>query len=411
MRISSLLCTLSLILAFQPGCLAQADTGAGGTEPSPTDDAAICFNRTGTELDVFTKPKQAIVVGDQKCGSLVLGAPQAIVSAAEKQLALYRGTITVDTGATPTTIRLKEAVISLGPNSTASINYVPEQTLTIRALGSTTTMIARISSGSKSGIAIKLSSGQEISANLFKHELRRCSFAPLSGETELYISPKVSGMFSKLYDRLRTRSGSNVSSHAECAVSELSAPLRLLGSIGTKFATLPTGQVDLICGRLFASTSSKDVIHTQLGDALLQADSMASIERWQGQLRVASYSKPETVAYSGRKQIVALRWGQEMVVTDHCPTWADLLPNDGVARRNFQKIDSSGLNCTLNDFLLASALKNHPHLSAIRKPTSKEGNKLKSQLLKTAVALDLVTGQKGRYLTYDDLCAQVASKR
>ena len=174
---------------------------------------------------------------------------------------------------------------------------------------------------------------------------------------------------------------------------------------------LDSGDVELVSGRLFARTETGDVIHTQLGDAVLQKNSVASIERWQGQLRLASYCEPQAVSYQGDNRHLALRWGQELVVTDRSPTWGDLLPDDGVARRNFTPIQSSLLVCTLVDFQLASALRSQPHLSIVRKPSNKDGYKLKNQLLKTAVALDIVSGQRGRFLTARDVSQLLAHQR
>lgn len=367
-------------------------TAERATTPDRTTTAAtdevIHLNESSATLNIFTKANQALLPEGARPGAVAFGAPGTIATESSSGLNLYRGTLIVASGNAPLVVRITEANINLVPNSKVVIEYTPRKTLQIQVLKSVGGVRVQVCSNVRDGAQFKLKANEQLNAD--------------------FIGCKISMQSRKeLSDAAR-----NCMRHdATASVKKMAAPLRLSGSAGTEFRILPDGDPELISGQLFVRTSAGDLIHTSLGDAVLREESVATIERWQGQLRLASFSEPEAVSYRGSKILQPLKWGEELVVTEKTPTWGDLVPDDGIARRRFTPVGVTPSTYTLAEFQLASALKNQPHLTAVRKPRTKPDSKLKNQLLKTATALDYVSGAKGRYITARDLTTVMASNR
>ncbi len=410
MRLATLLCALALVTAIQPGWTANEQVEQGSPDPSMSNEAVVRFNGTGKDLEVFTNWNQTLTLGDPKSGATVLGVPRTIIQASDKEVCLYKGTIVVDSAASPVTIRLDDAGIHLAPHSSAIIEYKPHQFIKVQALGSESKILMRIRSGLIHDSTFKLRSNEQLTASIPNARVQMEPLRAVGQAVQVHQNNKT-GRFDRISEGLQDNIELARGEYPKKVVFDQSAPLKLNGTSGTEFITSNSGTIKLICGQLLARSESGDVIHTELGDAILQRNSVASIERWQGQLRLASYCEPQAVLFKGEKGIFSLRWGQELVVTDHSPTWGDLLPNDGVARRNFEPVAASNYSCTLTDFQLGSALKILPQLAVVRKPSTKNGYKLRAKLIKTAAALELVTGQRGRFITCGDLLQSATNQR
>ncbi|MBY0551714.1 MAG: hypothetical protein K2W95_30805 [Candidatus Obscuribacterales bacterium] len=376
--------------------IARSDASTATTSARPVtplerpravaQDEVIHLNESSATLSIFTKPNQAFRPEGANGETVALGAPGTIATESSTGLNLYRGTLIVESGNEPLVVRVTEADINLVPNSKVVVEYTPRKILQIQVLKSSLGVRVQVCSNARDGARFKLKANEQLNADFIGCKIRMQSRKELS-------------------DAAR-----NCMRHDDSAsVKKMATPLRLSGSAGTEFRILPEGVPELISGQLFVRTSDGDLIHTSLGDAVLREDAVATIERWQGQLRLASFSKPDAVSYRGSKVLQPLKWGEELVVTEKTPTWGDLVPDDGVARRRFTPIGATPSTYTLAEFRLASALKNQPHLTVVRKPRTERDSKLKNQLLKTAIALDYVSGARGRYITAHDLTTVVAS--
>lgn len=375
----------ALILTLQLGLRCDAQEPHNGeAAPSPSkdqaasrSDAVIHLNESGATLNIFTNLNQELTPGSLS-DTVATGKPATIVSSGKRGLTLYRGMLLVKSGRHPATVRVSEADIHLSPQSTVIIVYAPRTSLKIQVIKSDNPILMELCSDTTSSAQFKLRAKEELNVDFTLHRVTMQAYQ----ERPEAAFPLVDGHCGSL--------------------QRSNAPLKLTGSAGTEFRVSSTGVPELLSGRIFVRTDGDETIHTTLGDLVLH-HAVASIERWDGQLRLASFSEPEAIAYRSNTFQHCIRWGEELVVTEHAPTWGDLMPDDGVARRKFIPLCTSPTHCTLAEFQLASALKNQPHLLVIRRPRSDQDLALKNQLLKTAIALEFVSGAKGRFITANDL--------
>lgn len=360
-----------------------ASTGKLASE----NDAVIHFNDASATLSIFTNWNQELTQGTY-FDAIAIGAPATVVSDEKHGLNLYKGTLVVKSGKSHITVRLAEGNINLSPQSTVIIEYSPRKSLQIQLRNSPGNVLMKVFSGAHGDAQFRLKNNEQLNADFTTCKITMQARQDL-GETA-----------EKCFNAAKSNSQ-----------NKKSAALMVSGSTGTEIRIMPTGIAELVSGRIFVRTSSGSTIHTSLGDATLRQNAVASIERWDGQLRLASFSEPDAISYHNNEFERSLGWGQELVATEKPPLWGDLLPDDGVARRNFRPLSTEATNYTVAEFQLASALKNQPQLLAVRKPGNEFDSKLKKQLLKTAIALEFVSGAKGRFVTARDLSTTALSQQ
>lgn len=105
-----------------------------------------------------------------------------------------------------------------------------------------------------------------------------------------------------------------------------------------------------------------------------------------------------TVRYAGGS--IPLQSGQELIVSNNSLTQRELNPNDHIGRRNFHKFSlPNGKFAAVSDFSIMSVIMNTPYLASISHPRQQSDQQTLDKLLKNQVALQLVTNNRGKFMT------------
>lgn len=366
---------------------------------SDAQPVVLKVNRSCRELQIFSQANQVLCRKEQ----LLAGAPGTILSEHADYLTLHMGSLVIDSGKSQCNVATKIAGLKIEKNSTCQIEYLPEDKLVVRALYTDKGSAAKIKLAKGSDRVIELRQGEELSLNLHNPAGSAAVLSKIEQKPNV-LSGKFAGDDSKYINRMEKRlekSGfAQAQKQAELeagAIAVAAGPISALASEDSCLTANARGEVALLSGRILFHTNSKQILQSRLGDIYMQPGAIAAVEAKNGMLRVQCCTEPRSVLLVSKKFGTPLHWGMEAMIVDHAATWEEAFPTDGVARRSFEIHRMNSNNCVLSDFQMFSLLKKASHLAPIRKPANDEQFELRNRLLKTAAALQLVTGKKGNY--------------
>jgi len=358
------------------------------------------------QMSVFTNFNQFEhgKVGGAQDG-LLYGEPGTVISNNKSNVTLHKGQLVVDAGSGAMRIASKEAGIKLGPQSTAAIDYRPGDSLSIRALSTVAATPIKVRLGALPDRIFELKSGEELSINLTKQDqallesivTSRFSLTDYAQTVPRHVTGDGAQYMHRLRKHLFSSSGIAAAKDKTETTIRTSKPLHLLALEGSRFIASNSGKIGLLSGSMLVKTEDAQIFRTKLGDVYMQPGALASLQRWQGELRVECCSDPKSTILVSDNFGMALTWGTEGLIVDHPAAWSDALPNDGIGRRRFEMHALHQNNCVISDFSIPSLLLKSKHLQQVRTPVDKQGKELHERLLKTAAALQVVTARKGGY--------------
>jgi hypothetical protein len=175
-------------------------------------------------------------------------------------------------------------------------------------------------------------------------------------------------------------------------------PVRILAAYGTDFTTPAERTIRLNVGAIFLKASDATTIQTAIGIVNAQRGAVVLTEQSKEGLRVKAMSGLGHVTVIVEGKTIQLPPGQELLVSDHQPSDAEIMPADGVGRRSLAKTKlNNNLHAVQSDFSLISLMRSAKYLEELRKHNSSEFDELTKQLLKTAASVELTTRERGRY--------------
>ena len=190
---------------------------------------------------------------------------------------------------------------------------------------------------------------------------------------------------------------------AATAASRAREPMHLLATDDSSFLREPNGDLVLGRGNFFLRLPGSLKLKTAHAEIEGLPGSMVSVDHGQGYARIKALSGPGHVTVKVGGRPTALSVGEEMFVADHRPADAEMVPQDGVGRRALRAY-SAGDSATavVSEFSMISFLKNSGQMLAVRRGTDQSNRQILASLLKTAAALHMTAGHKGRYFARQD---------
>lgn len=364
----------------------------------------IRVNESSKHLIIFTDNNQFLsgkISGSED--ALLSGLPGTVLGSHNGILTLHKGRLVVDSGKQGVKLACKSAGMKLSADSCAMVDYRPGKSVAIRILSCPAGNKAKVRLAVQKDITYELGSGEEITVDLSQESASPESIVntgKFSLDTYVSSLPKqVLGLAS--YKRLvhHVCQAAGVKELENKTVLEASEPVRMLATEGTRFYAAENGHISLLSGRVLLHNDAAQITRTQMGDLYMQKNSTLSLERWQGELRAQCCSGPKSIILVSDNFGVPMIWGMETLLVDHEPTWSDAFPNDGVGRRRFEMHSLKTNKCLISDFSLPALIVKGPHFKALHKDNTPETRDLRAELLKTAAALQVVTGYKGQYAT------------
>lgn len=174
-------------------------------------------------------------------------------------------------------------------------------------------------------------------------------------------------------------------------------PSVILAREGTEFVESGDRSLRIRSGAVFMNVTTEQVLATPLCHVQAKKDSVLSMESDGTTTRVRSCSGPGHVEVVSGGNKLQLNPGQELFLSADAPHQADILPNDGIGRRNLVAMGlRTGIVAVLDDFSIPSYLASAPEVQPVRK--SQDGHAdLFNRLVKTAAVVQMVTSYRGQY--------------
>jgi YVTN family beta-propeller protein/adhesin HecA-like repeat protein len=177
-----------------------------------------------------------------------------------------------------------------------------------------------------------------------------------------------------------------------------SEPIKFVASGNTLFRHLSDGSIELAQGAIFLHAPEKLVISTKLGDVVIKAGALVSIELRSDELRVKSCGGLNQVSVISANTKLVANLGEELIICARRPTRQDVFLPDGVGRRNHCAYSIDGdKTAVISEFSILSMLNNVPYMQSMKRPQNSYHQKILSKLIKSAAAKEIVSAHKGAY--------------
>lgn len=390
------------------GPLGRQEHPAELCSASDSKQVVIRINEKSKHLWIFTESKQ-FLSGKAVKDAIISGRPGTVLGHKSDVLTLNKGQLLLDSGKQGLKLACRAAAMRIPAESSSIVQYLPDQLVQIRVLHCPEDSRVRVRLSAQSDKTFELRSGEEMTVDI-SEENTEIGTAPSNASSFFKSMPEqISGV--ENYDRFLKHINSECANEKPRNQDKLSAsaPVSLIGGDGSRFVATDDGQIALISGRLMLHNDSTQVLRTQMGDLYLQPDSTISAQRWQGEFRAQCCSKPKSAILVSEKFGVPMGWGTETLIVDHEPSWADAFPNDGIGRRRFEMHALKEGKCLISDFSMSAFLVKSPHCQLLRQ-RNEQLKDLRDELLKTAAALNVVTGYKGQYATQAPVTASANNR-
>lgn len=407
----------------------------------------LAFVQTKTDVVMFTHINQTYGISG---GGMIVGEEDSELSEEDDIILLHKGKFIADTGTEEKTVVTENGTVVLPPNSAALIESQPGKPLKVLSLGSGGNDSVLVKP--KHDAEQKLRPGQQIITS--SRDLLDEEYIPTSG-TEGMVSGAINKASPRTvrtsmnlrqlasYDIMVAGSlvhiGQNASgqkrfrNHIVAGITQqeqsaqgktqeiinnilVSAqnrhgnqfsnsakaygPVRVLCGANSQVVSAGENHLILKTGELFIrATENMQVdagsltVHINKGDC-------ASVTRSGDLIRVRACTGISGLGIQVAGRSFHLHSGQELTVSDHALAQKDLTPNDHIGRRNFHRFSlPNGKSAAISDFSVMSVIMNTPYLASISHPKQQADQHTLDQLLKTQVALQLVTGNRGKFIT------------
>jgi len=173
---------------------------------------------------------------------------------------------------------------------------------------------------------------------------------------------------------------------------------RILAEPGARFKLTGSDCVQIRDGSLCLRAPSNLIVDLTCGKALLRKGALAQIEATAGRVSVRALSGIGDVRVVAGQRSIILACGQEITLTDHPPTVADLSPDDGIGRRGIRVHEiSPSLHAVTSEFSIVTVIANTSRLTSLRRSIQPADRKLFQQLLRTAASVDMARRNRGAF--------------
>lgn len=339
--------TLALYLPFLPACAQQAQNNKGSTSK------AFLYDRF-----YFTSDSDGLITNG---GGTIHGIGGSIL---ERQLGdkfnLVYGVFTVTTGSKPLSVSVGPLLLDIPPSSSLSFRLTNDSAITTHTLSAPVTIVGVADNDSPAAGTVRTSIGDKMT---------------LPGGS-IPVQPLSKGS---------TRS--------------LTAPLFFIGNAQfnsenltkQKEASPARDSISISSGQIFLSPTRDLNVITPFGAIRAKANSrfFLSLNDGASTARILNCCSSEITVQSGKKFRRILP-SQEFCLFDHRPTQEEVLPADGLGRKEVTMHDVDGQRtAATNTFLIVSMLAS-PYFLGEWKRDSALDKKITSGLLKSAAAFDTV---------------------
>lgn len=362
--------------------------------------APITINSSCRELTVFTASNQFLKLN--RGDTLLTAVAGTALTQQSDRLVLHKGSLLLDTGAKPICVATRAAGIKVQPNSTVLVEYYPGGRIKIETLQSTE-MQTRIAFANQPERAIAQKAGEAIGYTLNGQDNGANTDSSLENIARI-LPARITGDAARVFTRMRkhiidsARKNIPASQAGKMEFSlDSCAPVQVTAQDGTQILANESGSLSILSGRALIRTDADQLIESSLAQLSMGANAIASMQVNESELRVHCFTEPDSMKLVSGKYSIPLKWGREAVVLAHKASWLDVLPADGIARRNFAAYRMNQTDYIIADFAIESLLKSHEHLSEMRHAENGALKELREKLIKTAAAVRLATHARGSY--------------
>lgn len=167
----------------------------------------------------------------------------------------------------------------------------------------------------------------------------------------------------------------------------------LYSAEGSKFQRTSDSSMNLLSGMVMLRAPGTTTVQTDFARVTAERGALVAVEQNEGVTRVRALSGPgDTIVTAGDKT-VQLNPGEELMLSAHALKKHDTNPADGIGRRMAKQFRVAGFYASLSDFSIASFIQGDQHV----RDFISQGDNMFEGLLKTAVAVEIVTSPRGRY--------------
>lgn len=167
----------------------------------------------------------------------------------------------------------------------------------------------------------------------------------------------------------------------------------LYAAEGTKFQRTSASSMDLKSGMVMLRAPGTTIVQTDFAKVTAERGALVAVEQIDGVTRVRALSGPgDTIVTAGDKT-VQLNPGEELMLSANALKKNDTNPADGIGRRMAKPFRVAGFYASLSDFSIASFIQGDLRV----RDFISQGDDMFEGLLKTAVAVEMVTSPRGRY--------------
>ncbi len=210
--------------------------------------------------------------------------------------------------------------------------------------------------------------------------------APAQGDS-VSIAPNIDQAVQKT-----SKQNFNLSQHWQ----EDDKDYNLASEIGSKFTKTGDRIITLESGTFLIECESAITLKTPMSTIHLKPDAIILVRVQEGRER--TYVLLETAHINSQHHTMALRCGEECVLTDHPPFRGELAGESDVGLRQLRVHDLKENHKLITmEYSLVQAMEREPLLNQIIHSEHSHDKTLRDKLLKAAAVINMVTGRHGQY--------------
>jgi hypothetical protein len=222
----------------------------------------------------------------------------------------------------------------------------------------------------------------------------------------------IESIFSSLEQAALEGIQGNISETYSFEFDSKTSPLFVLAAPTTMFRTSDEGNLEVKSGAIFVNAVD-DMTFSGPASAkvLVGKNGKVVVESKPGSMRVRACSGPGHISVNLEGRSIELNPGEEVLIADHNLNSREISPDDGIGRRQSKTLKiHDNLQVAVSEFSILGMLMTSDYLSSLRSASSKESKQVLNDILKTVVALQLVTGSHGQYSSSSKLPATSMNK-
>jgi len=351
-------------------------------EPARQPRVWIRVSPRRCNLLVFTRPNQGIAGKFASADDTRISATQGTVFSVDSNTTMmHNGSVYLSSKKGTASIMLASAQIQVGEGLSILLELTNNSRETHLAVFGNDTKAAVVLSSRRGKKTLSLHPGQYISMARGEFDEQSHDFAQSKSdfqESALALMKEQSN---------------------QSALKDRDAPLHIFGSGGSEFSFLSPNTLFLRKGEIFTQVPDQFTVKTNLADFSASRNALIAIETNGELLRSKSFCPDGHPVLSFAKQQREVLAGQEILLCTHKITNDDLIPPDGVGRRDSKPMAEAAENIygSVSDFSISSFLNEMNYLQPVKNAFEKEEKKIRDKILKTAIALQTATASHGPY--------------